>query len=489
MKKKQTESDATLNSIWEFFSSLRLTIVLLLTLAITSVIGTVLPQNESPEAYRQAFGDAGYSLFSFLGLFDMYHSWWFLLLLVLLAVNVVICSINRLSVLWKVIFTREPKFSIDAFKNIKSRVEFKVPRDSETMISAVDAYLSRHYGYRIQQSSESGTVFFAEKWRWSRLGVYIVHLSIVLLLVGAIIGSIWGFDAYVNIPEGESISAVRLINNGKSQELGFSIRCNDFDVSFYDSGMPKEFRSSLSILEGNETILTRDILVNKPLRFRGINIFQSSYGEMPPSGQPKTSPGSITLNITSKETSETYPLETGIGQTLQLPEGLGTLQLKELKPNYDYRGNDLGPTLLGTMIQKDGVQVALILPVNFPNFDRMIQRFDPARSDAVLISVADIRNEAGGVLGKRYFTGLQVTKDPGVGVVYAGFILLLAGCAVAFFMSHQRVCIEISPMKNKTGIAVSCRTNKGKLGMRRKAEEIMEKLQTVAKVPAEGDQL
>jgi len=487
MKKESTGSDKTLDAVWKFFSSLRLTIFLLLTLAITSVIGTLLPQNQDPAAYRQAFGDAGYSLFSFLGLFDMYHSWWFLLLLLLLAVNIVICSINRLSVLWNIIFTREPKFNIDSFRNIKSRIEFKVSRNSETMIPAVEAYLSRHFGYRIRQDSPSGIVFFAEKWRWSRLGVYIVHLSIVLLLVGAIIGSIFGFDAYVNIPEGESTGTVRLINNGEPLELGFSILCNDFDVSFYNSGMPKEFRSSLSILEGNVTILTRDILVNEPLRFRGINIFQSSYGEMPPSGQSHSSPDNITLNITSKETSKTYSLKTGIGQILQIPEGLGTLQLKELRPSYDYRGNDLGPTLVGTMIQKDGVQVAIILPVNFPVFDRMVQRLDPARSDAVLIAVTDIRNDVAETLDKRYFTGLQVTKDPGIGVVYAGFILLLAGCAVAFFMAHQRVCIEVSPLKSKTRIAVSCRTNRGTPGMRRKAEEIMEKLQTIAKASEERD--
>jgi cytochrome c biogenesis protein len=486
MKKKSTGSDKTLDATWKFFSSLRLTLFLLLTLAITSIIGTVLPQNESPAAYRQAFGEAGYGLLNFLGLFDMYHSWWFLLLVLLLAVNIVVCSVKRLSALWKFIFTRKPQFNPDSFRSIQNRVEFKVPRDWEAMVPAVDGYLSRNFGYHERRDSEAGCVFFAEKWRWSRLGVYIVHFSVILLLIGAIIGSIFGFDGYVNIPEGESTGTIQL-NNGASLDLGFRIRCNDFDVSYYGSGMPKEFRSDLTILEGNEPVITRDILVNQPLRFRGINIFQSSYGEMPPSGQTLSSPESFTLGFTSKETSKSYSLNGRIGQTLQIPEGLGTLRLKELNPHYNFRGNDLGTALVCVMTQKNGTRVDVVLPLKFPTFDRMTQRLDPARSDAVQITLEGVQGPTAGSREKRYFTGLQVTKDPGVGVVYAGFILLLGGCAVAFFMAHQQVCIEISPLKNKARIAVSCRTNKGKLGMRRKAEEIRGKLQSIAKMSAKKE--
>jgi cytochrome c biogenesis protein len=489
MEKKSMGSAGPLSAIWNFFTSLRLTVILLLTLAITSVIGTLLPQNEDPAAYRQAFGEAGYKLLSFLDLFDMYHSWWFQLLLFLLAVNIVACSIHRLSALWKIIFTREPKFALDSFRSMENRVESDVSRNSEAMVPAIEAYLSRHFGYHIQQNSESGTVFFAEKWRWSRLGVYVVHLSIVLLLIGALIGSILGFEGYVNIPEGEATGTIHSIKTGKPLDLGFSIRCNDFDVSFYESGMPKEFRSSLSILEGNAPVITRDILVNDPLHFRGINIFQSSYGEMPPSAQRPSSPESVTLKFTSKGTSKNYSLKAGIGQTLQIPEDLGTLQLREVASRFNYRGNDLGPTLVATLVQKDGQQVEVILPVNFPTFDRMMQRMNPGRSDAVLISLVDIQAETAGKQANRYYTGLQVTKDPGVAVVYAGFILLLAGCAIAFFMSHQQVCIEVSPLKNKTRIAISGKTNRSKPGMRRKVEEIRGKLQSIGEMSEERDTL
>ncbi len=480
MENKSAGSDGALNAFWKLFTSLKLTITLLLTLAITSVIGTVLPQNEDPAAYRHAFGDTIYSVFDFLGLFDMYHSWWFLLLMFLVVINIVVCSIDRLRATWKTIFPKERKFNLASFRSAKNRTEFKVHRNAEVMVPAIKAYLSKHYSHLTQESGESGPVFFAEKWRWSRLGVYVVHLSIIFLLIGAIIGSIFGFDGYVNIPEGESTGTIRLIGSGETHELEFTIRCNDFDVSFYETGMPKEFRSSLTILEGNSEILTRDIVVNDPLRFRGINIFQSSYGEMPAAG-------SATLDVTSKETSQTYSLEAGIGQTVQLPENLGILQLRELRSSYNFEGNDLGTTLIGTLVQKDGNRVNIILPVNFPTFDRMVQRLDPARSDTVTITLKGLKSDMADSQSRRYFTGLQVTKDPGVGVVYAGFVLLLSGCAIAFFMSYQQVCVEVTPLKNNTRIAVSGKTMKGKPGIGRQVDEISKKLQSISKRTAKKD--
>ena len=84
-----------INRIWKFFTSIKLTVVLLISLAATSIVGTLIPQNENPAAYIQAFGEFAFQLFSLLGLFDMYHSWWFQTLILLLTANIVVCSIDR----------------------------------------------------------------------------------------------------------------------------------------------------------------------------------------------------------------------------------------------------------------------------------------------------------------------------------------------------------------------------------------------------------
>jgi len=96
-----------------------------------------------------------------------------------------------------------------------------------------------------------------------------------------LIGSIFGFDGYVNIPAGESAQQIRLRNKPQMMQLDFTIRCDDYDESYYETGAPKEFRSSLTILEQGREVLKKDIIVNDPLRYKGISIYQSSRGKLP----------------------------------------------------------------------------------------------------------------------------------------------------------------------------------------------------------------
>jgi cytochrome c biogenesis protein len=474
MNNKEISNDP-LNRIWKFFASVKLTIVLLLTLAATSIIGTLIPQNESPARYVQAFGEPLYRLFDILDLFDMYHSWWFQLLVLLLTLNVVICSLDRLSATWKIVFVKNPRFNLTRFRGLKNKVQLNHPQAADTVIHLVEPILARSFGYRRQEDTDHGFVFFAEKWRWTRLGVYVVHTSVVLLLIGSLIGSLFGFEGYVNIAEGEAVGTIQLRNTNKPFPLGFEIRCDDFNVSFYRSGMPKEFRSSLTIIEQGQPVIKKDIIVNDPLRYRGINMFQSSYGELPPAVRNEAAPDEIALVFVSKDTGKQYSQKARIGQEIQLPEELGRLVLKEFRTKFNFRGRDLGAALVGMLTQKNDVSVEVILPVRFPSFDRMNPMFNPQRNDAVFISVSDFQSSAESV-GKRYYTGLQVTKDPGVWVVYSGFILMLMGCMITFFMSHQRICIEVIQSGKKSRIMVSATANKNKLGMQRKVQRIADKL-------------
>ena len=134
MSSSEVTSDRSpLNGLWKAFASLKLTIVLLLTLAATSIIGTLIPQNESAAAYVQAFGEFGYRLFALLGIFNMYQSWWFRSLILLLTANIVVCSIDRLQLTWKIIFVRHPKFNIDRFRRRKRKEEFTAEREAEKL--------------------------------------------------------------------------------------------------------------------------------------------------------------------------------------------------------------------------------------------------------------------------------------------------------------------------------------------------------------------
>ena len=474
MKNEEISADP-LNSLWKFFTSVKLTVVLLLTLAATSVIGTLIPQNKTPMEYRQAFGEFLYRLFDVLDVFDMYHAWWFQLLLVLLTINVVVCSVDRLKSSWKIIFVKNPRFNLDRFKSNKNKILANDNRPASEVRKVVESLLNRKFSYRRLEEESDGFVMFAEKWRWTRLGVYIVHSSIVLMLIGGLIGSIFGFEGFVNIPEGESVAGIQLFNSDQTHPLPFEIQNDDFSVTFYEGGMPKEFRSSLRIIEQGQTVLQKDIVVNDPLRYRGINIFQSSYGELPRQQAAAAVPEKIQVAFVSKASGTEYKKTVQIGEEVDIPENLGRIVLREFKQSFNFRGRDLGAALVGTLIQADGSSVDITLPLRFPSFDRMSPMFNPARSDAVFVSVLDLQSAAA-TAEKRYFTGLQVTKDPGVWVVYTGFILMLVGCFVTFFMSHQRICVQVTGGGGKSRIMVAGTANKNKMSMQRKVQQIAETL-------------
>ncbi len=476
MKEKEIEHDPLkVNIVWKFFASVKLTVFLLLTLAATSIIGTVIPQNEDPQAYRQAFGEFLYRLFGILDIFDMYHSWWFQWLLMMLMLNVVVCSVDRLKTTWKLIFNKNPGFNLARFRSDKRKIQRSLSLTVEELKPIVKELVNSKFNYHRDDNTESGFVFFAEKWRWTRIGVYVVHTSVVLLLIGGLIGSIFGFEGFVNIPEGESVNSVRLRNSDKLVKLDFDIRCDDFDVSFYPNGMPKEFRSRLTIIENGAPVLQKDILVNHPLRYKGINLFQSSYGEVPSEISLAAVPEEIGLSFTSKETGMVYNRKVRMDEPVNIPEDLGEFKLKEFRKTYDFRGRELGPTLIGVLVQKSGASVDVILPLRFPSFDRMSPMINPERSDSVLITVDELgpRPED---QGKRYYTGLQVTKDPGVLVVYTGFLMMIVGCIVTFFMSHQRIFIEVAAAGEGSTVTVSGKANKNKIGMQRKVAIIADQL-------------
>jgi cytochrome c biogenesis protein len=90
------------------------------------------------------------------------------------------------------------------------------------------------------------------------------------------------------------------------------------------------------------------------------------------------------------------------------------------------------------------------------------------RKGEVVIAIADYL--------PRYYTGLQVSRDPGVWVVYVGFILMIIGIYITFFMSHQQICVEVVPKGNKSQIMVAGTSNKNKMGMQKKVTKLSGRL-------------
>jgi cytochrome c biogenesis protein len=158
-----------------------------------------------------------------------------------------------------------------------------------------------------------------------------------------------------------------------------------------------------------------------------------------------------------------------VGGQVALQEGLGTFRLTGYEENAAFKGRAIGSAFTGEITPKGAPPQRVLLPVRFPGFDRM-------RQGAVTISIIE--------QAERYYTGLQVTRDPGVWVVYLGFIMMILGCVVTFFMSHQQMCIAIIDTGDGAEVMVGGISNKNPFGIYRKVARIAEALERGAAAAA-----
>lgn len=429
---------------WDFFVSVKLTVTTLTLLAFTSIFGTLIPQNQHSADYINTYGEFFFRFFNVFDLFNMYNSWWYRLLIITLTINILTCSLKRLSPTLSMVFRRKP-----VFKRLSIRKEVDCDRSARELRSVVENSLSQPFKKIHLQEEEKGFSAFAEKGAWTRLGFYGIHLSIIILLFGALLGSIFGIDGHVNVPEGKSAGTIRLRNSDVPVPLDFQIQCNAFNISYYKTGSVREFRSSLVILKNGKEVSKKDIIVNDPLKYKGFTIYQASYGRLKAKAQK--------LNFTNRATGEKVQTNLGLGKPVSFPDGSKELTLRKVAANYTLMGQDVGEAYV-CEIKEDGKQPSkVILPARFPSYDKM-------RKGEWILSVAPQE--------KRFYTGLAVKKDPGVWLVYAGFIMLIAGCFISFFMSHQKMFIAVKETPTGTRVTVSGSSNRNRIGMKKQVKEM-----------------
>ncbi|AMV73898.1 cytochrome c biogenesis protein ResB [Desulfuromonas carbonis] len=422
-----------IDAIWDFFCSLKLTIATLILLAITSIIGTVVQQGKSPQEYLQEYSETTYRVLSALNFTDMYHSWWFLGLLEIFALNLIACSIKRFPKVWKTVHEPVLAPAESFYRTLPNSEEVVVKGEGiEALRERAAALLGKAFATPVVTAGEEGEVhLFAQKMPWARFGVYVTHLSIIIIFVGAIIGSLWGYKAFVNIVEGTATDKVWARGASEPIDLGFQVRCDDFSVSFYGGGgggRPKEFKSVLTVIDGGKTVVDqRPIIVNDPLTYKGITFYQSSYG---PTGEP-----TIKLRVKVRASGEVKELAGRQGQRLMLPGG-GSVRVVDSTEAFQ----DFGPAARIEVTPPQGEARSFVVLKAFPEFDAQ-------RGGDYIFSLLDME--------QRYYTGLQVAKDPGVWVVWLGCAMLVLGSMTAFFLSHRRIWVTLLPLAGgKVGVKI-----------------------------------
>ncbi len=396
---------------------------LLITLAIISIIGTIIPQGTLPPEYLQTVSQKRLDFYHAMGFFDMYHSWWFILLLILLSINLIVCSFKRLPGIWKTI--TQPVLIMDEGleKTLPNRAIIRSRADSVNLKEQVVAFLKAEFAAPVITEEDGVYHLFAQKSSWSRLAVYAVHLSVLVIFIGAIIGSVFGYKGFVNIPEGNSIDKI-MSRSDKEINLGFAVHCEKFSVAYYPNGAPREFKSILTVLENGNPVPGYNrvpVIVNDPLHYKGITFYQSSYGKF----------GEHEFIISNPDGSNPQPIKVSSGGSVKLPDG-SSVTLQETTPDISrFQPDQSGPAAQMNVHLANGEHKTFIVYSNNPVMNRMNISYTGGR----------LLEYKGGE--EFMYTGLQVAKDPGVWIVWFGCTLMIAGIYVAFFMSHRRIWIRV----------------------------------------------
>jgi cytochrome c biogenesis protein len=405
-------------TLWNSLRSLKLTLVTLFLLAGGSVFGTLLPQNLPLSEYQHRLGPVVARLIQIFQLHDMYHSWWFFGLLGLFAANLAACSLHRLPGVWTQVTNPDLTPSANRLQSRPQYCTWQEPGAVEVVAQNFTHLIRRRFA-DVRRTEKDGVIWlFAQRQAWSRFGAYVTHVAILIILLGGVVGGIWGFRGYVTIAEGQSVDHLILQTAQSTRPLGFSVRCDQFSVDYYPgSDRPREFRSLLTVLENGKEVAGQvrvPVRVNYPLHYRGMTFYQSDYG---------VDAYVFRFLVTPQSGGDSFELVMSSDKTASLPDGT-SVAIAGYVPDFDGQGPVAG------------------LEIFYPGGERGRAM---AFHDPELISKDGASPYAFRLMSieQRFYTGLQVNSDPGVPLVWFGCLLLVVGTLAAFYFSHQRLWVQL----------------------------------------------
>jgi len=444
------------NAATKFFTSVKLAIVLLIVIILASVLGTLIPQDRSPQEYAARYGQMS-GLMMRLQLTRLYHSLWYMALLLLFGANILVCTLARLSS--KLKKSLKPVVLADAagLMSLRTSGRFKKPGTVEDWRSAVRRELhSRHYKVR-EQTLKDTTCVLARKKTLGWFGSDIVHLGLLIILAGGLLSGAAGFRDYLPLREGQTLPAPR---------SDFGIRLDKFETELYPQGSVRAWKSTLSVVENGRDVLTKVVAVNHPLAYKGLNVYQSSYGwdwnnpEVELWVKKKSAPAYL-------EKRKLHP-----GEKAGLPDGL-ELRVERFVPDFII-GQDRQVESRSEQPNNPAVQAGLSkgpetlfegwVFVDYPDFTGMHAG-----------GPADFTVELKGVQAPQYSV-LEAAHDPGADVIWLGCVLVMAGLFLAFYWPTREIKVVLEGSQGKTDIAAGGMTAKSREAFEAEFQDILASL-------------
>jgi len=381
----------------------------------------------------------------------------------LLALNLIFCTWYRLLA----------QSTVGFRKNSRENGRINIPMNSQAEIvhsagnlsdetRRCESMLKKRFRNLRREDRGEETVFQGEKGRLSTYGVYVIHGSILLILFGVILDAFFSVAGTINIPEGGTDNILYLQNGKGVKKLDFDVRCDRFTLTLYDNGAPKMYRSDLTFLAGEQPVHRGAVLVNHPIAFRGLRFYQASYGTIPSAQVAILSP--------QKDKAKTS-VEATKGIVYPLPDGGASFEVIRIEENF----MNMGPAAKIRVHTPDGdfrfwiFQHIESLRETYPDvFDRM-PVLNPAAFKPFVFALDGLHN--------RYYTGLQVMREPGVFWVGLGAVLMITGFMMVFFYPQRQVWVAVRRTDQGTIIRISGSSRRDPAGLQKELIEIRNELE------------
>lgn len=484
-RRSQTYNRTIIDKVWNFFSSVKVGVWLIVITLIASGLGTLLPQimyippdamQDPSTYYTENYGFFG-SLYSALGLHDMYSSWWYLLLVASIGVSLVICSLDRFIPLHRALKNQKVSRHIDFLKRQRLFIEKEVNESLDEDFETVKKNLKAKK-YRLRE--ENGHIL-AEKNRFSRWGPYVNHIGLILFLIGCMLRFIPGMylDERLWIREGET-----KVIPGTNEEL--YLENKQFTMEVYDPEKDREvynatlektgtvvknFQTDYVLYERDQTktvgeedslyeVQEGQIRVNKPLKYKSFALYQFEYrlNELKSmtfdlvqkdSGESK---GQLTIDLFDPK--EEYDLGNGYKVVLDFyyPDFSGFDENGEPQSETSVPNN---PAFLFNMISPEH-------PDGEVSFTAIQQTMEPLGETDYKMTFKDVET--------RHASVLIVKKDLTLWVLIIGGAIFMFGVIQGSYWNHRRVWLQ----KDGNKVVLAAHSNKNWFSLKKEISSIVE---------------
>lgn len=384
---------------FRLLADLRFAIFILLLISFCSIIGTIIEQDQPIEIYKMnypitkpIFGFVSWYQILLFGFDHVYTTWWFLFLIFLFGSSLTICSF--LQQVPSVKIAKRCQF----FRTSSSFYKLKI-------LTILNHFCFNKILTRIKDKQYSifqqRNMIYCYKGLIGRIGPIIVHLSMILILLGTIIGALFGFKAQEIVPKTESFYIQNLLNIGPSTFIPkVSTRINDFWITYNKTKTISQFYSDLSILnqQGNE-IKQKTISVNYPLVFNGVYYYQTDWNIV-----------SLRFQLTNDSTVE-YPLTNFFGN--------------QEKVWLTWIGNK-GKSKEGIIILISNLEGYCSI---YDNLGQFLGNLEINEKQDFLRPITFVE-----VISS---TGVQIKTDPGIPFIYFGFFCLMLSSLISYITYSQ----------------------------------------------------